>query len=267
MLDAYLLELRQDLARRLPEEDLRARMAEAEDHLREGIEGRVELGLSQEEAEREAIKAFGQTQSIARATAPDAGRARRRWLDAYWALFAGVVLWSALDTPSMPDAVVGVSWLTLAVIAIGFRLATFRSGRPDPLAVLRRSFTALLAGTLLLLATHVVYDSDGVPQFVSRLRAAHTANEWEAMARLAGEHRVRDSSLPSGTDMPRLYRRLAAELNDANGHPLTNVAPAFRLSWSAVAMASVPALAFDLAFGVLGWLSRPRRGKRRAIGG
>ena len=144
MLEAYLRELEGELARRLPQEDVRARLAEVDAHLRDGIEGRVELGLDAGLAEAEAIRVFGPPREVARAMIPQAASRtgpRRRWL---WSGYALGVLFFLFGYPleiASPRFIEGlfVAWGT---IGLGFAAASFRARRPAPIRV----FGAGLAG-------------------------------------------------------------------------------------------------------------------------
>lgn len=62
----YLADLQQRLERHLNPDEIAPRLAEVDAHLQEGIEGRIELGMKEEAAEREAIASFGDTHKVAR---------------------------------------------------------------------------------------------------------------------------------------------------------------------------------------------------------
>ena len=142
MLERYLDDLRRDLAPRLPEEDLQARLAEAESHLREGVEARVELGLSPEDAEREAVAAFGKTERIARSTPParSSPTLRLALLSSGYGLgVAFFVLGYRLiyDHPRGIEVLFGI-WIALG---LAFAVVSYRARRP--------TFFAVLGGGLL----------------------------------------------------------------------------------------------------------------------
>ena len=208
MLETYLLELERELGRSFSGDDLQTRLAEAEAHLRDGVEARIELGLLPKEAERETVQAFGAVRLLARATEKCEGsvKAKTGWLSVYWALFVPTILWSAFAERSLPDALVQANCLVFCMVGVGFGLAAFRSGHANPLAVLRRSALALGMGAMLLFVTHVVYESDGFPSFVGRARAVDTIAGYEGSAAMALDGRLRDTSRRSGAEIARGFQ-------------------------------------------------------------
>lgn len=77
MLDGYLSELRRELASRLPEADVRARLAEAEDHLREHVRYLVALGVDPIKADAQAVRDFGSARGLAKSYATPLPHRRR----------------------------------------------------------------------------------------------------------------------------------------------------------------------------------------------
>lgn len=145
MLEAYLRELEGELSRRLPQEDVRARLTEAEAHLREGVEGRLELGLDPDAAERDAVSAYGAAQTVAKAVQREAlaprDVVRLRLLGVAYALFiAGLVGGPTLMEAVRPAyyATFVLGWLAVA----GFAAASFRARRPAPVQVVSTGLAA-----------------------------------------------------------------------------------------------------------------------------
>lgn len=101
--------LRKELLQALEEEmkphlsppDLVARLAEIDVHLCDGIEGRIELGLSPEEAEHEAVAAFGSAQAVGREMAAKEPLIDRSFLLASLAIVAyGLVVGGGRSFPN-----------------------------------------------------------------------------------------------------------------------------------------------------------------------
>ena len=135
MLEAYLRDLESELAKRLPPEDVRARLVEAEAHLTEGVEGRLELGLSVEEAEREAVAAFGVVRTLAQATRPEKVKTRVTLLLGGYALglFFMAYGFSFLEREPRSIECVLYAWIGLGLL---FAVAAFRARRPAIIPVL-----------------------------------------------------------------------------------------------------------------------------------
>lgn len=155
---AYLSELERTLSRSLTDEDVALRIAEIDAHLQEGIEGRQELGLDREAAERDAVAAFGDAKKVANGLVREAfarrDAVRLRWLGAAFTLFVvGIVM----GPPIMQWSELGYhSIFVLAWICVGaFGIAAFRARRPAPIPVLITGLGAtfllcVLTGTLWL---------------------------------------------------------------------------------------------------------------------
>lgn len=148
MLKAYLAELEGELARRLPPEDVQARLVEAEAHLRDGIEGRVELGLSREDAERETVAAFGDSRRVAQAVVvPGEARAvlvRLRWMAAAYCVLGAsyaALDWLRVCIPFLAPLMVGA----VIVCGAGIAVAAFRTRRAATLPILTTGLAASIA--------------------------------------------------------------------------------------------------------------------------
>lgn len=130
MLERTLRDLERELARWAPEEDVPARLAEVEAHLREGIEGRIELGLDAEAAEREAIAAFG---DLRRFTWAYQGREVLGHLRWKWLIAMALALLAAAEWGHTP--LYFAPQLLLVGALIGFAHTSFRTRRPAWLSV------------------------------------------------------------------------------------------------------------------------------------
>lgn len=145
MFEEYLEEVRRELSRRLPEDDVQARLTEIEAHLREGIEGRLELGLDPAEAEREAIEAFG---TVRRAATPQELEGRVAWLGLGYAIFLIYLMagWRlVVANPVMIQVFLG----GLTIAAAGFCAASYRARRPAPFKLAAVGAAATVVGTVI----------------------------------------------------------------------------------------------------------------------
>jgi hypothetical protein len=135
----YLQDLEKALSRSLPEEDVAARLAEIDEHLRDGIEGRIELGLDHDSAVRDALATFGGVRKVARALVREAfaqrDAARLRWLGIAYSLFIVAIV---AGPPIMRLSEFG--YHSLFVLAwssvVAFGIAAFRARRPAPIPVM-----------------------------------------------------------------------------------------------------------------------------------
>lgn len=269
MLEAYLDRLAKEAVKGRSMREAEALLSEVREHLNDSIQARLELGSSLEEAERDAVAAFGAPQRVARSVSeapPNGVKARMVCLTTYWCLFVPTLVWSAFSTRSMPETLVGVICGAFVATAVGFGLASFRSGRPAPGSVLRRSTLALLAGAGLLLATHVVYQPDDFPQFIGRPKAPGQVSEYRSMAAMARDGRLLDTTGRSSVALGAQYRRWSEELSFASDHPLSNILPTVHLACIFGSRLATLPLAFDLAFGSLGWLAGRSRRRRLTHG-
>ncbi|GEM_PF-3565225 len=152
MLSDYLRELERELSHRLPREDVQARLAEAESHLRDGIEGRIELGMEPLAAEREAIEAFGLSRRVARATPAAGVRARVGLLGAGYGLGVLFILFGYHFQVHYPRST-DLLFLTWIGLGVAFAVVAFRARRPMPGRVLATGLLGSLIVWLTLGAT------------------------------------------------------------------------------------------------------------------
>ena len=176
MLDAYLRDLESELAKRLPPEDVRARLAEAEAHLRDGTDGRLELGLSLEEAEREAVASFGAARTLGQAM-----RTREPLVDFRFLLVSAAVVgyWLTFGYGrSFPD------WSLIPVVVSylafhgAFLLRSAKVQRPQIVAFL----LVFIPIWLSLAVPRGLDEADFVRDNLAGARA-QVATEWTALTR------------------------------------------------------------------------------------
>jgi len=118
VLDAYLQELERSARRELSESEAGALVAEAREHLAESIQSRLELGMSPEEAEREAVAVFGTAHAIGQETRRRESRIDRPFL---FSCLAVVAFWGFVGSlrAALPE------WATplFAIAAVGIHAA------------------------------------------------------------------------------------------------------------------------------------------------
>ena len=161
MLNAYLRDLEREMARNVTPEDLRARLAEAEDHLREDVDARVELGMTLDQAEREAIEAFGPPMALAKAESPSVRPRLALVLAGYGAGLVTFFVGSWMIRPGIVPLIVGLL-LVWSALAIAFAVQAFRARRPRPLAIFAVGCAASFAVTLVIGTTTVFRTGAGV---------------------------------------------------------------------------------------------------------
>ena len=135
MLERYLEELAASAGRELSAFETRALVAETRAHLEDSIQARLELGLTLEQAEREAVAAFGSPRRIVRAVVvPDLARSvrlRLRWLVLFYVALA------AYSVTVLMNRDIGLaSFAMISVPLVGIAYGSFRSRRPAPVAIL-----------------------------------------------------------------------------------------------------------------------------------
>ena len=145
MLERYLEELAASAGRELSAIETQALVAETRAHLEDSIQARLELGLTLEEAEREAVVSFGQASKVGIEIGN--GVATRRYTGkthllaiAYALFIAGVVVGPPLQLWSEGGyhGIFVAGYLALAAFAI----ASFRSRRPTPVRIALTGFLA-----------------------------------------------------------------------------------------------------------------------------
>jgi hypothetical protein len=147
-LTRFLDQLDGQLKKALPKTEAEAIVEEARNHLEDSIQARLELGATAEEAETQALLAFGSSQPLVRGwsnvTAPSV--APRLYLMGVGYLLAGVFILTAhLLYDRFRDPAFGF-FCVFGAIAVGFVGCSFRSRRPAPGPV----FATGLGGTLVL---------------------------------------------------------------------------------------------------------------------
>lgn len=122
----------------MPAEDVQARLAEVDAHLRDGIEGRCELGLDPEAAERETLVAFGSARTVAQAIATGPARTHLRprllWMATGYTVFFSFVMTGWRMADRFPYCYMWFFWAIIACL-VGFASAAFRARRPAPVPV------------------------------------------------------------------------------------------------------------------------------------
>ena len=150
--ERFLDDLAAKMAKSLPPDEAAGLVAEARQHLEDSFQARVELGSSREEAEREALRAFGDARTVTSASTRgvEASRyaARLRWLG--W-FYAALALYSVAALLRLDIGIVSLAPLGPL---LGFAFASFRARRPAPVPIVVGGFSvsAVLA-TLFGLAT------------------------------------------------------------------------------------------------------------------
>lgn len=185
MLERFLDELGRELVKSHAPDDVRARLIEAELHLAEGVEARLELGLSVADAQREALEAFGQPVALVKAERPSV-RPRLALLAIGYALFVLMFFaaWSAVS-PASVAVVVSTILLLWATLAIAFAVLAFRSRRPAPFPLLATGCVASLVVAMSLGATTVPRRNAGLLPRTKAFAARRTLST--RLARREGE--------------------------------------------------------------------------------
>lgn len=162
----FLCRLEADLAKNLPALEAATFAAEARNHLEDSIQARLELGATPEEAEREALIAFGKTADVVQESRPREPWIDRRFLGAalavvaYWAFFGG--------GRSFPDWVAAPMLALFAVVHGGYLFAGSRTRRFQG-ATLALVLLPLWVGLSVIKAQgQVAIDGPSGPQLWSR---------------------------------------------------------------------------------------------------
>ena len=246
MLESYLRDLEARSGRGLPANEVSSLVAEVREHLEESIRARIELGTEPEDAEREAIAAFGAAPRVARdvvqtSRAPRMA-AKVRLLAAAYALFivalvAGPAVQRWSETAYHGIFVLG--WLTVAL----FAFASFRSRRPAPVRIVSTGLAAAVVLWSALGATWLnLYPYDGLGMMP----------RWEVRRELEAS---KDESAVSRDQEALAVTKAKA---DPLGNLLSFVPEALTVGSVAAAVGS----GIDLAFGGLGALVFVLRRKR-----
>ena len=269
MLRQYLADLEAELAKRLPPEDVQARLIEAEAHLTEGVEGRLELGFSRAEAEREAIETFGAIRVlIARLESVHQARfvRQRLWTVAgvTTSLCASTMLFSVTDwvwLAVLPPLAVGIGVLSISVLGFAARRSA-----PIPLAL--SGIGASLACWGFMSMTYLNLWHYGGVGYLPRWGAATALAE--ARAHLSTPSRfwtVRDESgrvTKSGWNRYDIEfdRSLLVAIPEAQADPIGNALSQSGGAFSSGMMLAGVAVVFDLVGAGLGFLWAARRRRR-----
>lgn len=161
--ERLLTELADEAQRSLPHVEATALVAEARDHLEDDVQARLELGATPEEAERQAVAAFGEVRAVAGTIVQRVeGRlksARVGWLGGFYLLLM-LYSWAVcrhLDAGRLADAPFGA--------LVGFAWVSFRIRHPAPILVVAGGLVVatilatamgIAAGTLGSLPSHGV---------------------------------------------------------------------------------------------------------------
>ena len=168
--DAVLQTLAQEAGKTLSVHEVEGLVAEAREHLEESIQARVELGATAEEAEREAILAFGAAERVGREAAPRGPLVDRRF--ALWALCA-VAYWLIFAPRSWPDWVAFPLLLLGLALHVGFWLALARARRPQWVAFAAIFGTLWLAFSVPSALDRAEFIRDNIAGGLARNRAWH----------------------------------------------------------------------------------------------
>jgi hypothetical protein len=129
-----------------------ALLTEVKDHLDDGVQARLELGLDLETAERETIQAFGDAREwaglAARSDIAFWERARRRWLLAF---FAMVSLFMLVPTGTLWAWLLHPDWLLFLLVGCYGRACYFVR-RPSTVSKLSAVGIALFVPTMMVVA-------------------------------------------------------------------------------------------------------------------
>ncbi len=245
------------MLRRMPAEDVQARLAEVDAHLRDGIEGRLELGLDPESAERETIVAFGRVSELARLLIGEGLSrfrvARLRWLAAYFStVFIYVSAVAYVSESAHPLTVLGLFAAGILTCLTGGAVASFRARRAAPIQIMASGLAAsfliwaAMGGFMLNLWAY------GGMGYVGRFSAN----------RLLGLERSRLAETNKGAATIRTSDESSVEAivkaqADPIGNLVSQAGTAFSMGMGFASFAGV----IDLTFGGLGALAIRRRRK------
>lgn len=146
----FLDRLAQEAGKSLPPQEVESLVAEAREHLEDAIQARLELRMSFQEAEAEAIAAFGLSRQVVEASLPRSAPRLRIGLFASGYALAGLYTlfsWRFMDY--YPDSVEALfaAWL---VLGLAFAAVAFHARRPASAPVVLTGMVGAVAFWLLM---------------------------------------------------------------------------------------------------------------------
>lgn len=179
-LSGYLDRLEQEARHALPPDEARALVFEARDHLEHSIQARLELGATPEEAEAEAIAAFGTAQAVG-----DEAKWREPRIDRRFLLSCLVVLlfWGWVGTiQSLPDWMAIPFVLIAGAVHVAFVVASLYARRIQAIALGAILVPLWLGWSTKQAADHVYANLRGGLYRTDRLRLADEIRSQRAWA-------------------------------------------------------------------------------------
>ena len=143
----YLFRLEAELRKTLSSDEVESMVAEAKGHLDDSIQARLELGLSLEDAEREALAAFGDARSFSRAICGPLYAAsvtvRLRWMVAADLLLAACYARFDLLSEAVPF-LAPILLVGMALCGVGLATCSFRNRTAASLQILAAGLASSL---------------------------------------------------------------------------------------------------------------------------
>ena len=269
MLNRYLEELAASAGRELSSVETQALVAETHAHLEDSIQARLELGLTPEEAEREAIAAFGARREII-AGLEGVRQVRfvrkRLWSVAgvTFVLLASTVLFSVTDwvwLAVLPFLAVGIGVLFISVLG-------FAARRPAPIPLALSGIGSSLACWGFMSMAYLNLWSYGGVGYLPRWGAATAlAEAQDHLSTPSRSWTVRDERgrvTESGWNRydPESDRSVLVAIPEAQADPLGNALSQSGGAFSSGMMLAGVAVVFDLVGAGLGFLWAGRRSRR-----
>ncbi len=256
MLDLYLRELENALSRTLTADDVQVRLAEAEVHLREGVDSRVEFGMTRDEAEKEAIEAFGGARTTARAIArvvyAHSIAVRLRYLAAAYATLAAS--YGVLDL--LRDRVPFLSAVLLTAVGVclsGVAITSFRARRSAAIPLLSTGVAASMSLWVFFGFIWLNLWNYGGMGYQSRFRAGESIRTMRASL-----DQPRRGPVDIGY-MEDNLRAIPKAIADPIGNWVSQLGPAAGLGMSVAGLFTL----VDIGFAAFGSHSNARRRRRR----
>ena len=231
--ETFLRQLADEAGKSLPAADVQALVAEARDHLDDSIQARLELGLTAEEAEWEAIAAFGTARRVGREVARQEPWVDRRFLAAVVGLV--LVVLGTIHSPAHVSDGVACAFGALIILAhVALVVASVYPRRFQVATLAFVYFSLGLGYSIQQAETQVYVPTPGgvyrisrafLPHRVADSRASiddllrHAQTLREGYAEFRRNDSIRSPSPSGGTaaDKPlRLYPRAARAEAEAN---------------------------------------------------
>lgn len=256
MLERFLRRLEDEVDKTLSPSEVEALIAETREHLNDSIQARLELGYAMDEAEREAVAAFGGARSVAQAVSRESARpgerARVRLLASAYGLFiVGLVAGPPFQrwSETLYHAIFVLGWLAVAAFAI----ASFRARRPAPVRIVATGLVAAAALWVAIGTTWLNFYPYGGFGMVPR---------WETGRYLDQVRRTQSEHL-KGLDDADVFATQTRAVSTAIAHPLGNLLSLAPETLTVGTAAAAAGGAIDFVFGAFGALAFAARRRAR----